>query len=299
MRDCFFKQLTIAAKKNKNIFLVVADIGFGVINEFKKTNPNQFINVGVAEQNMIGIATGLALSGKKVFCYSIGNFPTLRCLEQIRNDVCYHNLDIKIVTVGGGYSYGSLGYSHHALEDIGIMRCLPNVKVFVPSSDFETLKITNFLTKYNKPCYLRLDKSSINYHSKFFNINKPNLIKTTKKSSIILLATGGVIEEVLIAEKLLKKNKINCGIFSIFNLSDHNKAFFNKFIKSKIFCIEEHVGVNGLYAFICDNIKRKNNIHKIAINKDKILTVAGSQKYLRNLQGISANKMKNFILKNI
>ena len=285
MRDCFFKQLTIAAKKNKNIFLVVADIGFGVINEFKKTNPNQFINVGVAEQNMIGVATGLALSGKKVFCYSIGNFPTLRCLEQIRNDICYHNLDIKIVTVGGGYSYGSLGYSHHALEDIGIMRCLPNLKVFVPSSDFETLKITNFLMKYNKPCYLRLDKSSIDYNSKTFNINQPNLIQSGDKYSPVLLATGGILEEVLLANKIFKKKKIKCKIFSVFNLSDFHNEFFKKISKSKIFCIEEHIEENGLYGFINDKVKINKNIYKIAIKKKQYFDCSRVSKVSKKFTG--------------
>src|SRR5688500_13416559 len=108
MRDDFIRCLTSLAQSDPRIFLITADLGFGVLTDFAATFPNQFLNVGVAEQNMIGVGTGLALDGRTVFVYSIGNFPTLRCLEQIRNDACYHDADLKIVAVGGGFSYGAL-----------------------------------------------------------------------------------------------------------------------------------------------------------------------------------------------
>ena len=140
MREIFIEELYIAARKNKRIMLVVNDLGYSVIEKFAKDLPRQFINAGVAEQNMIGLAAGLALGGKRVFVYSIGNFPTLRCLEQIRNDICYHDLNVTITSIGGGFSYGQLGMSHHATEDLSIMRALPNMTVVAPGTFNEVNK---------------------------------------------------------------------------------------------------------------------------------------------------------------
>ena len=117
--------------------MLTADLGFGVFEELETKHPNQYINVGVAEQNMVGVATGLSMEGFRTLTYSIGNFPTLRCLEQIRNDACYHEINLTIVGMGGGFSYGPLGMSHHATEDLSIMRSLPNMKVVAPGTEEE------------------------------------------------------------------------------------------------------------------------------------------------------------------
>ena len=134
MRDTFIEELTKFTKEDSSIFLITGDLGFGVLENFAIELPDQFLNAGVAEQNMTSLAAGMALEGRKVFTYSIGNFPTLRCLEQIRNDICYHDLDVTIVSIGGGFSYGQLGMSHHATEDLSILRAIPNLNVMVPSS---------------------------------------------------------------------------------------------------------------------------------------------------------------------
>ena len=137
MRDAFMNALFDLAELDSDVMLLTGDLGFGVFEEFEEKHPSQYLNVGVAEQNMIGIATGLALEGKKIFVYSIGNFPTLRCLEQIRNDACYHMLNINIIASGGGFSYGGLGMSHHATEDLSIMRALPDMSVVAPATAWE------------------------------------------------------------------------------------------------------------------------------------------------------------------
>src|SRR5215472_10399304 len=142
MRDAFIEALFDLAAHDRRIMLLVGDLGFGVVTRFKTELPDQFVNVGVAEQNMAGLAAGLALSGRIVFTYSIANFPTIRCLEQIRNDICYHDCDVKIVAVGGGLAYGSLGMSHHATEDIAVMRALPNMTVLAPNDPLEAAAAT-------------------------------------------------------------------------------------------------------------------------------------------------------------
>ena len=129
MRNIFIEELTKAAKKNKKIILVVNDLGYSVVENFAKLFPKQFFNAGVAEQNMMGLAAGLALDGNQVYVYSIGNFPTFRCAEQIRNDIDYHKLPVTIVNVGSGVSYGNLGYSHHSIQDYGLLRLFPNMLI--------------------------------------------------------------------------------------------------------------------------------------------------------------------------
>ena len=158
MRDTFVKTLIDIAKKDKNVHLITGDLGFGVLKPFWEQLPDQFTNAGIAEQNMTSFAAGLALQGKTVFTYSIGNFPTLRALEQIRNDCAYHNANVKIVCVGGGFVYGPLGMSHHATEDLSIMRALPDVTVLAPGDLVEAEYATRAIYETEGTCYLRLGR---------------------------------------------------------------------------------------------------------------------------------------------
>ena len=159
MRKIFINQLVKAATKNKKIVLIVGDLGYGIVEPFKKKFPNRFFNAGVAEQNMAGIAAGLALKKFHVFIYSIANFPTFRCAEQIRNDIDYHNLPVTIVSVGAGLGYGNLGYSHHAIQDYSLMRSFPNTVIASPSNNQEVEVVMSYLINNPQPSYLRLDKS--------------------------------------------------------------------------------------------------------------------------------------------
>ena len=160
MRDAFIETLIDLARRDQDVLLLTADLGFGVLDRFARELPRQFLNVGVAEQNMTGIAAGLALEGKTVFTYSIGNFNTLRCLEQIRNDLCYHQAKVKIVSIGGGFCYGPLGVSHHATEDLAIMRALPRMTVVAPGDVTETILATRSIYQTPGPGYLRLGRGN-------------------------------------------------------------------------------------------------------------------------------------------
>ena len=160
MRDAFTRALMREAAKAPRLTLITGDLGFGVLKPFWETYPDQFINAGIAEQSMTGMAAGLALSGRTVLTYSIGNFPTLRCLEQIRNDCAYHGANVKIVCVGGGFVYGSLGMSHHATEDMAVMRALPGVMVFAPGDPAEVEAILPVMLRIPGTCYLRLDTAA-------------------------------------------------------------------------------------------------------------------------------------------
>jgi transketolase len=159
MRDAFIDELVTLAATQDNIALVVGDLGYNVIEPFADRFPERFINAGVAEQNMTGLAAGMASEGYHVFTYSIANFPTFRCAEQIRNDVDHHRLSVTVVAVGGGVSYGALGYSHHAVQDYALMRAMPHMMIAAPGDPYETRACLRWLVANPGPSYLRLGKA--------------------------------------------------------------------------------------------------------------------------------------------
>lgn len=253
MRDIFINSLLEHARKDKNIVLITGDLGFGVLNKFVEELPNQYINAGVSEQNMTGMAAGLALEGKKVFTYSIANFATIRCLEQIRNDVVYHQLPVNIIAVGGGLAYGALGMSHHAIEDIAIMRSLPGLRVFAPCDEIETLSILDIIVNNPSPSYIRIDKpNNNNLSGESFDYGKLRKIKDG--NDIAIIGYGSVLEEAVEASNLLAKKNIHCSIYSIHTLKPYNKNALSEILKKydKILIIEEHVQVGGLSSLISE-----------------------------------------------
>jgi transketolase len=159
MRSAFIDELVTLATARDNIALVVGDLGFSVIEPFADRFPDRFLNAGVAEQNMTGLAAGMASEGYHVFTYSIANFPTFRCAEQIRNDVDHHRLPVTVVAVGGGLAYGALGYSHHAVQDYALIRAMPNMLIAAPGDPFETRACLRYLVDHPQPSYLRLGKA--------------------------------------------------------------------------------------------------------------------------------------------
>ena len=215
MRNAFIKALTELAAENERIWLLCGDLGFSVLESFRQRFPSRFVNAGVAEQNMTGLAAGLALCGKIVFTYSIANFPTLRCLEQIRNDICYHEANVKIVAVGGGLVYGPQGYTHHGLEDLAIMRALPNMTVLAPGDPVETELVTKALIGQEGPGYLRLGgRCERNIHSETpaFEIGKIIRLKVGDKA--VIISTGGMLENVWTAAAALEKQGCPVAVWS-------------------------------------------------------------------------------------
>lgn len=159
MRNAFIQELVALARQHPQIALVVGDLGYSVIEPFADEFPDRFINAGVAEQNMTGLAAGMASEGYHVFTYSIANFPTFRCAEQIRNDVDYHRLAVTVVAVGGGLAYGALGYSHHAVQDYALLRAMPNMLIAAPGDPLEVRACLRYLVAHPGPSYLRLGKA--------------------------------------------------------------------------------------------------------------------------------------------
>jgi|TARA_B100001093_G_C26809823_1_gene1007081 transketolase len=304
MRTAFINQLTIDAKKNKKIFLLVADLGFSVIENFAKLYPDRYLNVGIAEQNMAGIAAGLAKEGFCVYIYSIGNFPTLRCMEQIRYDICYHDLNVNIVAVGGGYSYASLGPSHHATEELGMLRTIPNLIVCAPGDPFEAKELTSLSSKINKPFYIRLGRAGEKkIHTNPINDLElgDNLCLINSKTKNAIFSTGGML-----TDSFEFASKFNISLYSFPFIKPLNKWELLVLFKlyEKIIIIEEHQISAGFGSAILENLNDlvedhnidKNDIPKIkrVAIKDEFYSLAGSQKYLKNIAGLNFNDANNF-----
>ena len=299
MRDTFMQTLLLNAKANPEIIFVTGDLGFGVIEDFQKTLPDQFINAGVSEQAMMGMAAGIASTGKRVFVYSIGNFPTMRCLEQIRNDVCLMNNPVVIVSVGAGYSYGSQGFTHHALEDIAVMRALPNMDVYVPSDSIEARNITEHLCKGKSPGYLRLGRSGepdITVNSINSHLNQIIDIKKGKDGTILFVGPIGV--RVLAAEKMLRNNGINVSVASVPFITALDLDYLRDAAKKgPIITVEEHSFRGGFGSIILETLNSLDIYCKVKIvaAKQTNLSEIGSQTYLQNQNGLDENTIFNAV----
>jgi len=298
MRDQFINKLSILIDEFPNIILITGDLGFGVLDDFRKNYPDNFINAGVAEQNMTGIATGMALEGKIVFTYSIGNFPILRCLEQIRNDACYHNLNINIVSIGGGFSYGALGISHHATEDLSIMRSLPEITVVSPSSFWEVKQATRSIIENKKVCYFRLDKSSGRDTKEGslepFVLGKSRML--ADGDSCTIFVTGGILEEVWEAYDKLQRLGHRIRIVSVHTLKPFDEAVVLNAAKQTggIVSVEENTLDGGLGSLIAetllDNGVTPKKFLRIGLGS-KFSSIVGSQKYLRKCYGLDSESI--------
>lgn len=292
MRDAFVKVLTEFAPQRPDVLFMTGDLGFGVLNDFIKNFPRQFLNVGVAEQNMAGLAAGMALEGHTVFTYSIGNFPTIRCLEQIRNDICYHHLNVKIVCVGGGMSYGPVGMSHHATEDLTIMRALPGMQVFSPGDIWETLEITRYLFEHQGPAYLRLDKSAGPMTTRAGEVYKPGKIRTVRDgSSVTLAVTGGILGEALLAADALAEQGVRCRVLSVHTVKplDVETLAVAASETGGIVTIEEHAVNGGLGGAVAEALMEAGVFPGFFVRmglQNTFSSVVGSQKYLRTIYSL-------------
>lgn len=305
MRDTFVKTLIELAKENKNIELLTGDLGFGVLKPFWETLPDQFTDAGIAEQNMTTVAAGMALEGKTVFTYSIGNFPTLRCLEQIRNDCTYHNANVKIVCVGGGLVYGSLGMSHHATEDLAIMRALPDMVVMAPGDPVEAAEATKAITAHQGTCYLRLGRGGerrIHKSIPDFKIGKAIPIADRRKTSgpnIALFSTGAILDEVCDACAALEKKGVGVIQYSFPTVKPIDRETILECAKESdaIFTVEEHNVTGGFGSAVAEVMAGEGTgipLYRLGLN-DEYCTKVGSQQYLRNEYGISAEKIVEYI----
>jgi transketolase len=297
VRTAFIDALFELARHDSRIVLIVGDLGFGVVDRFMRELPAQFVNAGVAEQNMTGLAAGMALSGKTVFTYSIANFPVVRCLEQIRNDVCYHNASVKIVTIGGGFAYGALGYSHHATEDIAFMRALPNMTVIAPNDPVEAGLATRAVANLPGPCYLRLGRAGEpRVHSSLSDFSLGRAITMRDGRHVAILATGGLLATALAAADALAGFGISARVLSVHTIKplDVDAVLHAAAETDALVTLEEHSIIGGLGGAVAEVVLeaavRPRAFKRIGV-ADSRNSAVGDQNYLRACTGLDVQSV--------
>lgn len=293
MRTAFFETLDQLAEADRRIHLVVGDVGYGAVSSFCNKFPSRFVNAGIAEQHMIGLATGMALSGKIVFVYSLANFPVLRCLEQIRNDVCYHHANVKIVSVGAGLSYGSLGMTHHATEDMAVMRATPGMVVVAPGDPMETKHAVRALVEQQGPAYMRLGRTGEPVvHTNPIEFSLGSAIQVRPGNRITLIATGTMLPTALKAAEQLEVQGISVQLLSMHTVSPIDaKAVLEAARETRaIATLEEHSIVGGLGSAVAEVLAESDDL-RVPFRRlglpAQLSSHVGTQDYLRGVYGLS------------
>jgi transketolase len=293
MRTAFFRKLLDLAAQDERINLVVGDLGFGLVEPFAEKFPRQFLNAGVAEQNMTGVSAGMALSGKVVFTYSIANFPILRCFEQIRNDVCYHRANVKIVAVGGGLCYGALGMTHHATEDIAVMRALPEMTVVAPGDPLEAEWATAAVAERSGPAYLRLGRAGepiVHQEQPDFQLGRAVLVR--QGYDWTLISTGGMLQTAVKVAGRLADENVEVRVLSMHTLKpiDRNAVLEAAEQTRGIVTLEEHSVIGGLGSAVAEVLAEADGVpvkfKRIGL-PSAFCSDVGTQDYLRQIHGLS------------
>ena len=288
MRDAFVRALMREAAHDPRLTLITGDLGFGVLKPFWETYPDQFVNAGIAEQSMTGLAAGLARTGRTVLTYSIGNFPTLRCIEQIRNDCAYHDANVKIVCVGGGFVYGSLGMSHHATEDMAVLRALPGVTVFTPGDPAEVEAVVPVMLRTPGTCYLRLGRGGepMLHDAPVTDWTLPRALTLRQGTDVALLSAGGILTQTVSAARLLQEQGVSAEVVSFPCLKpiDREKLMELAGRFRHLVTVEEHSIVGGFGSAVCEVIAETGmpcRVHRIGM-EDVYSCIVGTQQYLRS-----------------
>lgn len=300
MRDSFVKKLESLAEQDDKIFLIVGDLGYGVVDDFARRFPHQFLNAGISEQNMMGMASGLAHSGYKVFVYSIANFPTLRCLEQIRNDVCYHGLDVTIVSIGAGFGYGTLGYSHFALEDLAILRTLPSLNIFSPGDSYELDLTLDYISQNIGPNYLRVGKNGekqLNGEEIESPFSSRVIIKGNGRYAV--LSTGNIGVEVSQAlSRLPKELSSEISHFSVPSLTYSALDSIQLEEFERVLTVEEHRLAGGFGSFVLEYLEKQRisiSVRRVGLNSEVDFPI-GSQSFLKGQFGLDGEGIASEIV---
>ncbi|HCM37638.1 MAG: transketolase [Candidatus Gottesmanbacteria bacterium GW2011_GWB1_43_11] len=304
MRYAFIRELFAFAKRDKRIFLVAGDLGYSVFEEFAKQYPRQYLNAGVLEQALTGMAAGLALTGKIPIIYSIVPFVTMRNFEQIRNDICYQNLNVKIVGVGAGFAYGNYARTHHGLEDIGVLRTLPNLTILCPGDPLEVALATKAALRHPGPVYLRLGKAgepNVHQSSPRFKIGRGIVIK--KGRDVTIIATSTFLNRGFEVMRKLQEQGLNTGLVSMPTIKPLDTRLIKELAsKSKaIYTLEEHSIIGGLGSAVAEVLAESGDqvkFKRLGV-PDKFTIVMGRQEYMRRANKLETNQIVSTILRHL
>ena len=300
MRNRFIEDLEKQAEKNTSITLVVGDLGYGVIEAFSNRFPDRFFNSGVAEQNMMGFSAGLASEGQHVFAYSIANFPIFRCAEQIRNDVCYHELNVTVVAVGGGLAYGNLGYSHHAVQDYAFMRSLPNMIIMSPGDPNEVSHCINYICDNPGPSYLRLGKSGEKNYTNSDARTSPghlNFIVEENNARKAVVVTGSALQDVMSYfpdSGVRDFDILSCPIWGM-GLTAQLSETLSKY--DRVVTVEDHLLEAGFGSWVLEGLEPslRNRLRTVGLNNN-VCGMVGSQSLLNQRGGLSKDSIDSALV---
>ena len=291
MRNAFIQELVSLARQYPNVALIVGDLGYSVIEPFADEFPDRFINAGVAEQNMTGLAAGMASEGYHVFTYSIANFPTFRCAEQIRNDIAYHNLPVTIVAVGGGLAYGALGYSHHAVQDYALMRTLPNMLIASPGDPMETRACLRYLVENPCPSYLRLGKAG----EPCFHQNVPSvepgrwLTVSPGTSDEAILSTGATLVHAIERQNKIVGKRPAILSLPLWSMESKDLQAQQVVDFETVTTLEDHLYDGGFGSWLLEALAKSGNLIsrlRIEALNPRVCGTVGSQTTLNRYGGL-------------
>ncbi|WP_151736540.1 transketolase family protein [Paenibacillus tengchongensis] len=300
MRDTFIAELVRQAELDERIFLITPDIGFSVLEKFKDRFPDRFLNVGIAEQNAVGVAAGLALSGKIVYVYSIVPFVTMRCFEQVRVDLAYMNTNVRMVGVGAGFSYGPAGATHHSIEDIAIMRCLPNMTVCCPGDPIEVKSIISQSVSHEGPMYIRLGKNrEPEIHSQDAALTIGRAAKVVEGRDVCIFTTSNMLELGYKWTQELATRGVSSSLISMHTMKPFDSQSVLEMIKLgiPIVTLEEHNVIGGLASAVSEVIAESGmsvKFKKIGI-PDVFSHVVGDHEFVRNKIILNGDKIQELM----
>jgi len=299
MRNAFIEELVRQARTNPHVFLIVGDLGYTVVEPFAREFPDRFLNAGVAEQNMTGVAAGLASEGFHVFTYSIANFPTFRCAEQIRNDVAYHRLPVTVVAVGGGLAYGNLGYSHHAVQDLALLRTFPGLLLACPGDPGETQACVRFLSAHPQTSYLRIGKGGEpRIRSSDVDVCPGGILMARESvgARYALLTTTAVLKLALdasVAPELAQSWDV--ASLPLWNQESVRATLPTWLAKyDRVVTLEEHLAAGGFSSFVRENLENTPalgaRVRGLSLNAE-VCGMVGTQPTLNIAGGLSARNL--------
>ena len=297
-RQVICDKLMELAKYDKDIMVLACDSrGSASMGNFEKEYPEQFVEIGIAEQNAVGVAAGLATCGKKPYVASPACFLSMRSVEQVKVDVAYSKTNVKLIGISGGVSYGALGMTHHSLQDIAVMRAIPDIAVILPTDRFETEKLVEALVNYNGPAYIRIGRNPVDdvYENENFNfeIGKGNTM--CEGDDITIIATGETVKPAIDASKLLLSEGVGCRVINMHTIKPLDNEIIIKAAKETkgIITIEEHSIFGGLGAAVSEVVSQESPTKMKIIGIKDEAPVTGNSKEVFNYYGLTA---KNLVL---
>jgi len=300
VRDAFFDELYNIASKDHNVMFLTGDMGAFSLEKFRKDLSSQYINVGIAEQNMVGVAAGLALGGKTVFIYTITPFVTLRCYEHIKIDLCFHNLPVTVIGVGTGFTYGTDGPTHYAIDDLAIMRVLPRITIFNPSDAVLTAASAMLAYETPGPVYVRIDKGNfpVLYQDKEDFSDGLALLKEGR--DLIIVTTGVMVHQAFQVADELAKHSVDAGVMDIYRVKPINEELFLSLIgqTNRLVTLEEDLLTSGIGSAVSEILvdrQKTLSVKRIGVPEQHFARY-GEREWMHSLLHLDVNSVTNTIL---